>query len=291
MLPQLLLNSLVSGSIYALIAVGLGAIYRVGGFIDFAQGAFFAVGAYCALVCATSLHIPLVVAMFLGAIAIAMLSAGYHACILTPLRRRHASKSVFLLASVGVFVAVEGILLLKFGAEARAFPSASVQEGLPLFGGRLTITQIVTISLAFFTICAWCLTISFTRLGLMGRAVASDRELAGLYGVRAKRLFRIAFVAASLTTGLAGMLQAWDTGLAPAMGSSVMLFALVAVMLSGKSALRNAIAALLLSVLQQIAVLIIPTYWQDAVVFLVLVVFMGFSPIVQQLWGIRRAGV
>lgn len=291
MLIQFLLNGIAAGSIYALVTVALGVTYRTCGFIDLGQAAFFAAAAYVAFLSTVWLNLPVIVSMLLGVLSVGLAATAYHVIVLTQLRRKHAQKTVLLLASIGVFIMLEGILVMIFGAEARSYPRLITVEGIRILGGRLTPIQIISIITAIAVVCLWSAVIAFTQMGLVWQALASDKELAEIQGVRTDKTSRVAFITACSTAGLAGILQAHDTGLAPSMGFGVLLVALVGVVIGGNSIPANAVAALLLGVLQQTAVFFFPTYWQDAVVFLVLVVFLILRPCAVLSRSLWNAGV
>ncbi len=278
MFSQLLLNGIAAGSVCSILAVGLGLAYRTCAVVDFAQAGICAVAAYLAFTAAAWLDMPSVLSGGLGVVSAGLLATIYHGTILTPLRHREAVQSVSLLASLGVFIVLEALLLMVFGAEAKVFPRVTTVEAVRIPGGRLTVIQIVSILVALGVVTTWSVVIWLTRFGLVWRALASNKEVAETVGIPTDVTSRLAFVAASLTSGIAGVLKAYDTGLEPSMGFGLLLVALVAVVIGGNSVAANAVIALVLSVLQQTVVLIVPTHWQDAVVFLVLGVFLLLSP-------------
>ena len=278
MLTQFILNGLSTGGIYALVAVALGVAYRTFGFFDFAHAAFFAVSAYVAFISAAWFHCLLPVEIGIAIGVGALCAVAYHKAILIPLQHRQAAKPVMLLASLGVFIVLEALLMVIFGAEAKSFSRLTTTEGIQLLGGRLTVVQIASSITCIAVVSLWGCVMAFSRIGLIWQSLASSRELAEVVGVQAEKASRLAFMAAGCTVGLAGILQAHDTGLTPSMGFGVLLVALVAVVAGGNSIIANVIAAVSLAVLQQIASLLLPTHWQDAVVFFVLAVFLLLRP-------------
>ncbi len=102
MLLQLILNGIIAGSIYALIALGFTIIYRTVKFFHFAHGVVYTAGAYFAYTLFTFLHLHFVLCFLLAAVFTAILGIGIDKLVYYPLRLRKASNLVLLLASFGI---------------------------------------------------------------------------------------------------------------------------------------------------------------------------------------------
>jgi branched-subunit amino acid ABC-type transport system permease component len=119
----------------------------------------------------------------------------------------------------------------------------------------------------------------FTRVGNRIRAVASNPQLACTVGIRTDLVISGVFVLANVMVVLAGILMACDTGLTPSMGFRPFMLGVVAAILGGVgSTMGSLVAGLFIGLAQNIAVLWVPTQWQDAIVFLILVAFLLLRP-------------
>lgn len=275
MFAQLLWNGLATGSLYALLAVPLAVAYRSIGFFDFSQAATLAVAAYAALAVSPFVGPWPVGSVLVGVGVAGVLTAVSYTTVVLPLWRKRSPSTMLLLASVGVFTLAEAMLLLLFGAEAKALSSPALDGVIDVPGSaRLTRAHVVIILSAALVLIGWYGVLRLSRFGLRWRAVAANAALAEAIGVDVQQVARPAYWAAGCTAGFAGVLQAYDTGLTPAMGFGTLLVALVAVIIGRGSILLSASAALGLGVTRQLVVIVAPTYWQDAVVFLILLIFL-----------------
>ena len=110
MLRQLLLNGLIAGSIYALIAIGFTVIYRTVKFFHFAHGVVYTAGAYFAYTIIISLHLNFIISFFLSIILASFLGITIDKLVYYPLRKQKASNLIFLLASFGVFILLKNLI-------------------------------------------------------------------------------------------------------------------------------------------------------------------------------------
>jgi len=275
---QLLLNGLIVGSVYSLIAIGLALTYRTCGFFNLAHAAVFAVAPYAAYAVLVHAHGASWLALVTGVLSAILVGSLCYRGVYQPLRQRRADPLVLFLASLGLFVVIEGGLGLFFGFEARSLPQEHIAAGVGVVGARITVIQMITLASVLGIVSCWCLALARTDYGLLLRAIASDYNLAKISGVQTDRVTHIGFIASSFAAGIGGLLQGYDTGLTPAMGFGGILVGIIAVVIGGGSAVLSAVAAMLLGVLQQVVVCFLPTQWQDASVFVVLMVALLLKP-------------
>jgi branched-chain amino acid transport system permease protein len=269
MLSQLLVNGLIIGSLYSLLAVSIGLTYRACRFVDLSKAGFVAVAPYFAYFILSHSRTTEWPAILLAVALTVCLASSCHVMIYQRLMRRGATPLVMLLASLGILVAIEGVLSLIFGAEAKSFPQQEIGKGINIGVARITRPGVAILSGNLLVVCCVWVLCAHTQYGLYLRAIASDRSLAQVCGIRTKRVILYGSVASALAAAIAGILQAYDTGLTPTMGFEAVLVGMIAVLLGG-SLLWNCAAAVLLGVLQQVSVYVLPTEWQKAIVFVVL---------------------
>ena len=109
MIQQLIINGIISGSIYALIALGFVVIYRTIKFFHFAHGIVYAVGAYLAYTLFILLGIDLIISFFLAITIAALLGITIDRFVYYPLRKYNAPNLVYLIASFGVFIFLQNL--------------------------------------------------------------------------------------------------------------------------------------------------------------------------------------
>lgn len=278
MLPQLFVNGLMAGSIYALVALGFGLIYSTTRFFHFAHGAVYTAGAYLAYsgwLLGLSLYISFPLAVLGAAILGALLEIGVY----RPLRKKSASSLILLLASLGLFIVIQNLISLSFGDDTKTIRSGVVTEGLPLFGARITPIQIAIIVVSALLLALCSVLMKKTKMGKAMRAVANDPELARVVGIEADQVILFTFVLGSALAAVAAILISLDTDMTPMMGFYALLMGVVAVIAGGIGSIPGAaLGGLLVGMAQHLGVWKIPTQWQDTIVFLILIFFLLFRP-------------
>lgn len=278
MLSQLLVNGLIAGSIYALVALGFGLIYSTTRFFHFAHGAVYAAGAYLTYAC-WLLGLSLYVAIPLAVIGTAILGALIEVGVYRPLRKKNASSLILLLASLGLFIVIQNFISLIFGDDTKTIRGGAVTEGLPVFGARITPIQIaiIVVSALLFAFCS--VFMKKTKIGKAMRAVANDPELARVVGIEPDQVILVTFALGSALAAVAAILISLDTDMTPMMGFYALLMGVVAVIAGGIGSIPGAaLGGLLVGMAQHLGVWKIPTQWQDTIVFLILIFFLLFRP-------------
>jgi branched-chain amino acid transport system permease protein len=278
MLPQLLVNGLIAGGIYSLVALGFGLIYSTTRFFHFAHGGVYAAGAYLTYACWLS-GLNLYAAIPLAVIGTSILGALLDIGIYRPLRKKGASSLILLIASLGLFTVIQNLISLLFGDDTKTIRSGTVTEGLPIFGARITPIQIAIIIISTLMILLCWLLMKKTKIGKAMRAVANDPELARVIGIESDRVILFTFALGSALAAVAAILISLDTDMTPMMGFYALLMGVVAVIAGGVGSIPGAaLGGLLVGMAQHLGVWKLPTQWQDTIVFLILIFFLLFRP-------------
>lgn len=167
-----------------------------------------------------------------------------------------------------------------------------MREGLNVLGARITPVQIAIIltSLALFALTAVILKRS--KIGKALRAVANDPELAVVSGLDKDKIINFTYFAGSALAAIAAILISLDIDMTPLMGFQAMLYGVVAVVIGGLGNILGAyFGGLLLGLAQHLGVWYISSKWQDAIAFVILILFLLFRP--QGFFGqrIRRSEI
>ena len=273
----LLVIGLTVGSMYALFAVSFGLIYNVTHIFHFAHGAVISAGGYLIYVFVAILHWPIWLAIALATVLVSALGAGIELGFYRPLRRRGAPDVAFFLTSVGVLIVAEGALGAIFG------PGVVTLKFLPLIAVHIGSVSSTTANIAMLF--SWVfigLAIAYlvsTRSGRFMRAVSDTPAVAASVGVDIERTYLVSFILGSALTVPAILMFAWSQGLTPLTGLNSILVASAAVIIGGRTGiLAGAVAALVLGIIQAIVVVFLPSGWQDAVVFSLLLLVIVLRP-------------
>lgn len=277
MLNQLIVNGLIAGAIIALLAVGFTVLYSGSQFFVFTYGASYTWAAYTPLLLAGKL--PHALAAVFGVALAVVVGMLLEVSVFRSIRSRRSSALILMLASIGGYVVLQNIISVIFGDSTRSVRSWTVREGYPIFAARVTDIQILIAAASIgVSIMTWLL-LEFTGLGRRLRAVANDVELARVVGIDVDRTILFATVLGSTLAGIAGVLISLDTDLVPTMGFQALLLGVVACIVGGVNSIKGAvIGGMFVGLAQHLGVWKLPTQWQDAIVFLILILFLLVRP-------------
>ena len=254
MFLQLLANGVVTGSIYAIAAVGVSLIYGILRLVNFAYGDMMAFAALIAYGVNGPLHQSMVVATLVAMAATAVLALLIDVVLWKPLRARRAGFMSLFLASIGLALVLRQALLLFASAQPRAY-RVNPYRVFVLGSVRLSEAQVIAIAAAAATIAVVGLLLAYTTTGRVLRAMADDRALAAVAGIDVGRAIRVAWLAAGLLAGLAGVLAALvEYSFDPNFGFQLLLPVFAAVVLGGIGSAYGALAGgVVLGVAQELS--------------------------------------
>ncbi|MBX4922301.1 MULTISPECIES: branched-chain amino acid ABC transporter permease [Rhizobium] len=200
-----IISGLGIGAVYALSGVGLVVLFRATGVLNFAFGAFGAIGAHCAWQL-LELKMPLAVAI-LAAVTVSTAISFLYGRLFAPMlsHRDVVVRAVGTLAPALILIAIMGVI---WGELPRRLQFPTDQMFVSLFAVRLTFTRVIAIFLAVAMVVAITLLLNRTRLGLDMRALANDRDLSAVLGVRILYTETAAWIITGIFSGLAGLLLA-----------------------------------------------------------------------------------
>ncbi|MCX7253775.1 MAG: branched-chain amino acid ABC transporter permease [Burkholderiales bacterium] len=294
---QQILNGLVLGSIYALIALGYTMVYGVLGIINFAHGEVLMFGALIALVVIKNLvaffpTIPLwlvlVAALLVAMSGCAVLSFYIEKIAYRPLR--NAPRLVPLISAIGMSILLQTIAMIIWGRTPLNFPQLLPEQSLAVFGtgALVTVKELIIMLTALIVMVALLFLVKKTRFGRAIRATAENPQVAGLMGVNTTRVISYTFILGGTLAALAGVMIASNYGSAHFyMGFMPGLKAFTAAVLGGIGNIPGAmLGGLLLGLIEALGAGYIGTLsggifgsnYQDIFAFLVLILVLVFRP-------------
>jgi len=279
MYQQLILNGILAGGIYALIALGFTVIYRTVKFFHFAHGVVYAAGAYLAYTLFILLGINKIFSFFLSIALAALLGIAIDRIVYHPLRKNNAPNLVYLIASFGVFIFLQNLLQLIFGAQILTLRTGPIKEGHHFLGAVITDIQIliIVVSLVLFFL-GW-LFIQRTKLGKAIRAVSDDPIGARVVGINSEKIILTAFAIGSALAGAAGILISLETNIEPTMGFNAILKGIIASIIGGIGSIPGALfGGLFLGLAENLGIWKIQAGWKDTIAFAILIIFLLLRP-------------
>ncbi len=275
---QQAINGVVLGSLYVLVALGLTLIYGVLVQINFAHADFVTLGAFSSYFFMHRLG-----GGYIASIAVAVLVGGalgflINAAIFAPLRRK-GNELLPLIATIGVSVMLQNAMLAWFGPVPYAFETAYSNEVIRVAGTFFTLQSVLIMAVSTTTIALLYAFMKFTFLGKALRAVAQDRETAGLMGIDPNRLIMLTFVLASALAGMGGAMLAPVLVLTPFAGASVIVKAFAIVIIGGFGNVEGTIlAGLLVGLIESFTTQYLDPGLIDIVVFGLLLLMLAVRP-------------
>lgn len=279
---QQLVNGLMLGSLYALVAIGFSMIYGIVRLINFAHGDLMMVGAFAALALTLSGAVPIwLIAVFVFIVGALSGIAIEHVAI-RPMRG--APQVTGFIATLAVSVVIENLGLMLLTGQPRTFPFPEALRARLMIGpfAIAGIDLLIIASTLCLCVCLWV----FVRLSAAGRAMralADNLLAARLVGVNVDRTVALAFAIGSAFAAWAGMLWGGRFGqIDPLMGFAPGLKAFVACVMGGVGSIGGAVlGGYLLGMAEVLFVGLLPPVWsgyRDAFVFLTLILMLLLLP-------------
>ncbi len=290
---QQIINGLVLGSIYALVALGYTMVYGILGLINFAHGEIVMIGAMISLAviqAMTGFALPGPVIVLMGLLiaipACMLLGYGIERVAYRPLR--HAPRLAPLITAIGVSIVLQNIAMIIWGRQYIAFPPLLPEDTYTIAGASITLLQIFIFLLATAIMAGLIFLVQKTRFGRTMRATAQNPEVAGLMGVNVNNVISSTFIIGSALAAVAGLMVSAYYGLAHYyMGFLLGLKAFSAAVLGGIGNLGGAmLGGLLLGVIESLGAGyigpltggVLGSHYQDVFAFFVLILVLIFRP-------------
>ena len=240
-----ILNGLMLGGMYALIAMGLTLQYGVARIMNLAYGDLIIAGSFGAMVLFTALGLnPLIALVIVVPFGFA-LSWVIYALMLQPLARRSRNRDRLegdsILATFGLLFVIQGVALVFFGANFQSYSFMAVP--VDVFGTTIAANRLLAFALAVvFGIGLW-LPLTRTRFGTVIRAVAANPGSAPLVGINVDHVARLAFALGGALAAAGGVVVSMYLTFSATMGVIFTMKALIVVIMGGVGNLLGALAA------------------------------------------------
>jgi len=278
LVAQAVVNGLVLGMLYMLMAVGFTMAFGIMRVVNFAHGEFYMIGAFLAFFLCTYWDMPFIPAILIAAVTVALLGACIERIVFKPF---YGDELNGMIVALGLSVILQNLLLLISGPTPRSFPSpiSGVFSVGPLSFANERLFALGAAAILFFLF--WLL-MTRTQLGRAMRALSQDAEVALMQGIRANRIYPLAFGLAVGLAAVAGALMAPIFSVSPFIGLTPMLKAFVVVILGGLGSIPGAIVGgLLLGLTESLASTLLGAVTSDILQLALVITLLLFRP-----WGL-----
>jgi len=276
-IPGQLMLGLVNGSFYAMLSLGLAVIFGLLRVVNFAHGAFYALGAFVALLAQQWFGLNYWAGLILAPLVIGLLGILVERALLQ--RLSGLDPLYGLLVTFGLALVIEGVLHQEFGASGQSYPVPAALQGtlnlsfmiLPLYRAWVIVFSITVCFATWFVI-------ERTRLGATLRAATENAPLLQAFGVNVPLLVAVTYGAGVGLAGLAGVLSAPIVLVSSHMGSSLVVVVFAVVVIGGMGSILGAIVSgLVLGVVEGFTKVIYPEA-SNIVVFVIMAIVLILRP-------------
>lgn len=278
--PQLIVNSIIAGATYTLVALGFNLIFSTVKFFDLGYGALTAVGGYAVFLLFKILGLPLLLSVLLGIFAAGLIGVLINALVYKPMRARGSSNMVLLVASLGVLTMLQAFLAIAFTSQFQTIaPQVGGASTYTILGGTITYTQLIIVALSILVTAGLVGLLNYTKFGKAVKAIGDDEEVAKIVGINTPKIIMWVFFIGSAIGGLSGIMVGFDTGIEPTMGLALLLKGVIAAIIGGIGNVYGGfVGAYVLGFVENFGIWHISGEWKDAIAFLLLILFLLFKP-------------
>jgi branched-chain amino acid transport system permease protein len=279
-LPQIIINSLIAGSIYALVTVGFNLIYRTTKFFNFAHGSIAIAGGYATYFLYVVLGGDIYLSVLIGVAFAGLLGYVSDIFVFGPLRRKKSSHMIFMVASLGIMIVIQSVISILFSSQFRTLSGTAVlSRKFMLLSGVVTLTQSVIFLCALLIAGTLVVVLKATMLGKTISAISDSEEIATNVGIDSNRIIGYVFILGSSIAGIAGILVGFDTGINPTMGMGLLLKGIIASIVGGVGNVYGGVlAAFFLGLVENFGIWHLSGEWKDALSFSVFIIFLFVRP-------------
>lgn len=277
---QVILNIIISVSLYLIVAISFNIIYTVSKYFNLSQAVFISFGAYFAFLFQSQFSYPFIASIPLAIVFSVFIGLLSDILIFKPMRKHNLPSFTFLVASIGLYTVLQNCISLYFGDDTKTLNTGAITVGHIFFSAYITTVQIFTIFVSVSLLVGMYFLYSKTKLGTQIRAVSENNHLATIYGISSNKIILICVGIGSALGAIAGILSAMDTSLTPSMGFNLLLYGVVAMIIGGVGSFRGLLlGSLLVATSQNLVAYYFDTKWMDAVVYVILIAFLLWKPL------------
>jgi branched-chain amino acid transport system permease protein len=275
---ELIINGLITGSIYALVGSGIALVYGTTRVLNFAHGELMMLAGYGVLLFAVTLGWPVLLAALATILIVMLLGAVIQRVTIAPLLKREDWAFNVVAATIGLSIFLQSAAQLIWGEQFQGVPYFF--NGVAVIGEVRMPWQRIAIFLVALGVMGLCALVLYrTRLGRIIRATAQDAEAALAVGIPSGLVHTAVFAISAALAGTGAILLSPLVTVSPWMGASYLLKGFAVVILGGLGSFGGAVAAgFLLGLIESFSVAFVSTEWSNVVAFLFLIAVIWARP-------------
>ena len=275
---QQVINGLMLGSVYALLALGYTMVYGIIKLINFAHGDIYMLGAYFGYFFIKVLHLNFFIALVLAMAVSAVIGVLIEYIAYRPLR--HSPRIAVLISALGIAFLLENGMTYLYGSDQRSFPQAIKTVQYHFYGIQVSNIQLIIAVTSIVLMLLLTYVVKRTKMGRAMRAVSADPDAATLMGININHTISFTFAIGSALAAAGGVLiRLYYNSIDPLMGMTPGLKAFVAAVLGGIGIIPGAaVGGWLIGILETMVQATSFSAYKDAIVYAMLIVILLIKP-------------
>ena len=285
-LLEQLINGLMMGSVYVLVALGMVLIYGVMHVVNFAHGVLFTLGGYLGYFFYHRVFDSYLLAIVLAVLSLAVIGVLLERGVFRPLTGNLRNQ---VIASLGLILFLENLVVALWGPNALQWKVATTEHWVQMGELRFSLHHLGIIAVTMVLVTALGLFLKYTRFGTAIRATSQSQEAAIVVGIPVRTVQWSSFALGCMLAGVGGALVGPLFLVFPQMGDVPLIKGLAGILLGGMGSVPGAvIGGLILGVTESVSTLFLPTDYRDSIAFMMMVAILLLRP--QGLFGQRMRG-
>jgi branched-chain amino acid transport system permease protein len=286
-MTRAIVDGILNGGVYALMAAGLTLIFGVMDIINFAQGTFVVLGSYLSYVLLTRAGIGLFLGLFITIPVLFVIGVGIEWAFMRRIQERDRT-AMSVLVTFGAATVIEGALILGFGSDFIQLQASYVNTSFDVFGLYLPEIYVYGFILAVGSLAALYGVLYGSKFGRSMRATQQDRAAARLVGINVKRVSTITFGIGVCVTAVGGMVFGATNTFNPNSGADIISLLFAIVILGGLGSMGGALAAaVFMTVIEAIVSTAWTPVWAPLTFYVAMVLVLAIRP--EGIFGRRAA--
>jgi len=276
-LTQAIINGLLIGGIYALIAVGLTLVFGIMDIVNFAQSEFLMLGMFFAYILSRLFGLDPILSSFIIFAVVFFIGAVVQRFFIQKVL--NAAMVTQILLTVGISIVMISVAQLIFGANFHSVTTSYQMKALHVGPFIISVSYLLAFGGSFVMYFLLWLFLNRTYVGRAIRATAQNRKAAILLGINPDRMFILAFAVGTGMAGVAGAMILPYAYVFPTVGHEFALIMFTVVVLGGFGSVPGAlVGGLMVGVIQSVSAILLPTQLQNLVVFIVFILTLTYKP-------------
>ncbi len=251
LLLQLIVNGLIVGALYGVVAMSFVLIYKASQVVNFAQGEFLLVGAWVCWWIVTAHHVPFVWAMLLTFGFMLVFGILLQVVVLRPLIGEPVISVIMV--TIGLSIFFQALMKWMFGVFAQPFPQVFPTQQIDIGGVQIQTVYLMSLVISLLLMAGFAIFFKYSKHGLAMRATAFDQQVAQSLGISVKNVFAMAWAISAVVSSVAGVTVGIVNGVSSAL-SFYGIKVFPAVILGGLDSIAGAVlGGLIIGVLENVA--------------------------------------